>query len=40
MHVGVFKGRARGAKYILSFSKTHVLAKSFDAFFFFTDFQI
>lgn len=39
VHVGVFKERALGAKHILSFSKTHIFAKSFHVFlfFFFTD---
>lgn len=37
VHVGVFKGRALGAKHILSFSETPIFAKSFDGFFFFTD---
>lgn len=36
VHVGVLKGRALGAKHILSFSKTPIFAKSFDGFFFFS----
>lgn len=40
VHVGVFKGRALGAKHILSFSETPIFAKSFDGFFFFHWFQI
>lgn len=40
VHVSVFKGRAFGAKHILSFSKTCIFEQSFDVFFkVFTDFK-